>query len=70
MSYTIQLNLDLPGDLARLKLPKSLDAYLTRLLDKQDSGVGLSTDERVEAEELVDLAETLTYLRLRAERAA
>ena len=36
------------------------------LLDKQDSGQGLTDEERVEAEGLVDLADTLTYLGLKA----
>lgn len=43
---------------------------MQNLLDKQDEGQTLSTEEREEAEGLVDLAELLTVLRLRAERAA
>jgi hypothetical protein len=48
----------------------ALDARLQRLLDRQDRGQILTTEEREEAEGLVDLAELLTLLRLRAERAA
>jgi hypothetical protein len=40
------------------------------LLDRQDRGETLSADERPEAEGLVNLAETLSLLRLRAERTA
>jgi hypothetical protein len=52
--------------LAQLKLPEGVDRRLQSLLDKQDSGEPLSDDERLEAEGLVDLSETLTLLRLRA----
>jgi hypothetical protein len=40
------------------------------LLDRQDRGIRLTEAERQEAEGLVDLAELLTLLRLRAERLA
>jgi hypothetical protein len=39
------------------------------LLDRQDEGSTLTTAERQEAEGLVNLAELLSLLRLRAERA-
>jgi hypothetical protein len=55
---------------ASFKLPASVDERLSALLDKQDTEAGLTVRERREAEGLVDLAETLTYLRLKAERAA
>ena len=70
MSQGIQLDIDLPGDLARFKLPAGVNERLSTLLDKQDTQAGLTPQEQSEAEGLVDLAETLTYLRLRAERAA
>ena len=70
MSHTVAIELEMPDDLARFKLPAALDARLQRLLDRQDRGQILSTEEREEAECLVDLAELLTLLRLRAERAA
>jgi len=41
---------------------------LQTLLDLQDSGQPLTAHERDEAEGLVNLAEFLTLLRLRAER--
>lgn len=41
-----------------------------RLLDRQDQGDTLTPAERMEAEGLVDLAELLSLLKLRAQRAA
>ena len=43
---------------------------LTELLDRQDRGQPLTDAERAEAEGLVALAETLSLIKLRAERAA
>ena len=65
----IDIDLELPADIARLALPEGVDRRLQALLDKQDAGEALSDDERLEAEGLVDLAETLSLLRLRASRA-
>jgi hypothetical protein len=62
---TVQIRLDLPAHLADLAFPEALDRRLHALLDKQDRGEGLSEDEQVEAEALVDLAELLSLLRLR-----
>jgi hypothetical protein len=70
MPESLLIEVELPGDLARFKLPEALDAWLHELLDRQDSGQPLSERERQEAEGLVNLAEFLTLLRLRAERAA
>jgi ribosome assembly protein YihI (activator of Der GTPase) len=66
MSLTIDV--DLPTDLARLRLPAAVAARLQHLLDRQDAGETLTADERSEAEGLVDLAELLSLLRLRVER--
>lgn len=66
MTLTIELNL--PSDLARFRLPEAVAVRLQNLLDRQDSGQLLTTPEREEAEGLVDLAEFLTLLRLRAVR--
>ena len=65
---TLTLQVDLPDDLARLRLPAAVGARLQTLLDRQDSGVALTTEEREEAQGLVDLAEFLTLLRMREER--
>jgi len=70
MSQSIHLDLELPDDLARFKLPEGVNERLTSLLDKQDSGQVLTEQERREAEGLVDLADTLTYLGLKARAAA
>jgi len=65
---TLTIEVELPGDLAQFKLPEAVAARLQTLLDRQDSGQSLTTPERKEAEGLVNLAEFLTLLRLRAER--
>ena len=64
----VRLTLELPRDLARLSLPEGVDRRLHALLDKQDIGKPLTDDERAEAEGLVDLADLLALLRLRAAR--
>jgi len=68
MSKRIQFEVELPNDLAKLRLPKALDQRLHTLLDKQDQKKRLTAAERREAEGLVDLAELLSLLRLRVER--
>lgn len=65
---TLTLDVELPDELHQLRLPAAVAARLQELLDRQDSGQPLSSAEREEAEGLVDLAEFLTLLRLRAER--
>jgi hypothetical protein len=68
MTQAIEMKLEMPGDLARFHLPKGVLKRLHFLLDKQESGQLLTVAERREAEGLVDLAETLTLLQLRANR--
>ena len=65
----LTLDLDLPGELARLRLPTGVAQRLQGLLDRQDSGQPLTADERAEAEGLTDLVDLPTLLRLRAEQA-
>lgn len=60
----VQIEIEVPADLARLQLPEGGDRRLHVLLDKQDSGVPLSADEQAEAEGLVDIGDLLTLLRL------
>ena len=67
---TLILEVDLPDDLARFRLPQAVAARLQALLDRQDSGQPLAAQERDEADGLVNLSEFLTLLRLRAERMA
>ena len=66
---SLAIDVDLPADLARLRLPAAVAARLQSLLDRQDAGDPLTADERAEAEGLADLADLLTLLRLRGERA-
>jgi hypothetical protein len=66
MSQTLSVELLIPDDLARFRLPHGVDERLTHLLDRQDAGERLSRGERAEAEGLVELAEMLALLRLRA----
>ena len=68
MSQTVAIQVELPDDLARLRLPKAVDQRLQQLLDKQDHGNPLTESERQEAEGLVNLAEMLSLLRLRVEQ--
>jgi hypothetical protein len=65
---TLTLELELPEDLDRFRLPEAVAARLQSLLDRQDAGQPLTPQERAEAEGLVNLAELLTLLRLRVER--
>ena len=65
---TITFSLKLPSDLSHFRLPLGVKARLQNLLDRQDQGIKLTSAERAEAEGLVDLAESLTLLKLRASR--
>lgn len=65
---SVAFELELPEDLASLRLPPAVDRRLQYLLDRQDQGISLTDEERTEAEGLVDLAEMLSLLRLRATR--
>jgi hypothetical protein len=64
------IDIDLPADLSQFRLPKAVGDRLQTLLDRQDSGQPLTASERAEAEGLVNLAEFLSLLRLRAEQTA
>src|SRR5271166_2743178 len=68
MSQAIHLEIEVPDDLARLRLPEGVQQRLMELLDKQDTGTKLTEAELREANGLVDLAELLSLLRLRLER--
>jgi hypothetical protein len=64
----ITIQLEMPDDLAEFRLPAGVQARLQKLLDHQDRGLALSPAEKQEAEGLVELAEFLSLLRLRAQR--
>jgi hypothetical protein len=61
---------EIPGDQARFRTPPDVQAWPQALLNRQDQGVSLIKPEREEAEGLVDLAELLSLICLRAERAS
>lgn len=63
------IELELPADLEKFRLPEGVHQRLQELLDRQDCGTDLTSTERQEAEGLVNLAELLSLLRLRAQRA-
>jgi hypothetical protein len=68
MSETVTVEMELPSDLAGFRLPEGVHRRLQDLLDRQDQGGDLTPAEREEAEGLVDLAEFLSLLRMRAQR--
>ena len=70
MAQPLTVQFEVPGDLARFRLPEAVEQRLQQLLSKQDRGSALTEEELGEAQGLVDMAELLTLLRLRAERAA
>jgi hypothetical protein len=63
------IKIEVPLSTNQFKLPKAVNKRLQELLDRQDQGEKLSVPEREEAKGLVDLAEMLSFVRLRAERA-
>jgi hypothetical protein len=68
MPSAVQIEIEMPDDLAQFRLPDGVQERLTTLLDKQDGGQPLADSERREAEGLVNLADLLSLLRLRAKR--
>src|SRR5580700_252768 len=70
VSRSVVVELDMPGELKQFRLPRAVESRLQQLLDKQSRAGKLPVAERQDAEGLVDLAEMLTLLRLRAERVA
>lgn len=59
---------EIPIELTTFKFPKAVNERLQSLLDRQDAGEQLTQAERQEAEGLVEIAEFLSLLRLRAQR--
>ena len=70
MSQVVVIQLEVTNDRARLRLRRAVDMHLQELLNRQDSGERLTATERKEAEGLVNLAELLSLLRLRIQRAS
>lgn len=69
MVEAVVVELEMPRELEQFRLPPAVNQRLQALLDRQDAGAVLTGDERAEAEGLVDLAEALSLLKLRADRA-
>jgi len=59
--------IEIPRELVHFQLPEAVHARLQHLLDRQDAGETLTSEERNEAEGLVELAEFLSLLNLRAQ---
>ena len=70
MARHVVVELELPEDLEGIRLPPGVNERLQLLLDRQDMGQTLTAEESKEAEGLVNLAEFLSLLRLRALRAS
>ena len=68
MTQQALLQIEMPLATEKFRLPKSVNNRLQMLLDRQDSGKKLTNAERKEAEGLVELAEMLSLLKLKAER--
>ena len=66
----MEMQFTLDPELVYFELPPAVHARLQELLDRQDQGHPLTEEERMEAEGLVQLAEFLSLLRLRAHRSA
>lgn len=69
MAQNAIIELEMPQSVRNFKLPKGVNKRLHHLLDRQDGGEKLTSAEKNEAEGLVDLAEMLSLLRLRSQRA-
>ena len=67
MSQTVQLTVPMPAQMAKLRFPKALDARLHFLLDEQGRKGKLTATEKKEAAALVQMATTLSILKLGAE---
>ncbi len=63
----MKIHLELPKDWQTLRLHEALQERLQNLLDLQDAQGSLSSQERREAEALVQLVDMLALIRLRAD---
>ena len=67
MRRSVLVELDLPKDWQRFRLPEPLHQRLQELLDRQDREGRLAPRERREATALTELVDMLSLMRLRAE---
>jgi hypothetical protein len=65
----VLVELDIPSDWRKLKLPAALDDRLQALLDKQDVEGKLTRSERSEAKAIAELSDMLSLLKLRVQKA-
>ena len=70
MAQSVLVELELPKDWRKFRLPRALDERLQELLDRQDATGKLSPKERREASALTELVDLLSLMRLRAKLAA
>jgi hypothetical protein len=70
MTRSVLVQLDLPKDWRKFRLPPALQDRLQELLDKQDLHGKLSSGERREAAALAELVDWLALLKVRATLAA
>jgi hypothetical protein len=68
MTSSVVIEIEIPAGMEGFRLPAGVRDRLQELLDRQDRGETLSPAEKQEALGLVDLAEWLSLLRLRAQR--
>jgi hypothetical protein len=66
MPKSVMVPLEIPGELDMLEMPAALQDRLQELLDRQDRDGKLTRREKREATALVDLAQRLSILRVRA----
>lgn len=66
----MEVHVRLPLEMAQFALPEAVQQRLQTLLDQQEQGKPLTQAEQDEAAGLVEMAEFLSLLRMRAERGA
>ena len=70
MGESVVVELELPKNWRKFRMPRALHQRLQDLLDRQDLAGKLSVKERREAAALTELVDVLSLMRLRAEVAA
>ena len=66
----VVVELDMPGDWEKFRMPPALNTRLQELLDRQDGEGKLSRAEKREAVALTELVDMLSLMKLRVERAS
>jgi len=70
MAQSVLVEVELPRDWRKFRLPRALHERLQELLDRQDQTGKLTLKERREATALTELVDLLCLIRLRAKLAA